>query len=373
MDYDDIGDIIGYEGRQFITDGEGPVTRNDNAFELACELIENGDRFFSVISKYDDVLADIVHRPNYKAGDTLRLILPFLKAYGATDEGMIEFSRKNILLVPGADKTMRFINELMPTFIVSTSYEHYVNAVCDAIGFPFENAFCTTLRVDSSRMSDWEAETLRGCAQEIATMPEIEIPERALSIDDLDEGSRWVFDRLEEIFWHELTELSSYQLITDINPVGGEEKASSILEIQRTTGVGLESTMYMGDSITDVQALQLVRDGGGIAVSFNGNAYAIREAEICVISSNTVITSVLAETFSTAGRDGVLNLVENWDTDFLRRSGYVHDYLVREVERTFPDRLPTVERITFNNIDWLSKESSAFRKTVRGEQIGSLG
>jgi len=373
MDYDEIGDIIGYEGRQFITDGEGPVTKNDNAFELAGSLIENGERFFNIVSRYDDVLADILHRPKYKAGDTLRLILPFLKAYGATDSGMINFSRENILLVPGAEKTMRFINELMPAFIVSTSYEHYVNAVCESIGFPFENAFCTTLRIDSARISEWEQETLRNCAQEIASLSMIEIPDNALSLEEFDEKSRSTVERLDEIFWNELTDLSTYSLIMDVDPVGGEEKASSILEIQRATGVGLESTMYLGDSITDVQALQLVRDGGGVSVSFNGNSYAIREAEICVISPNTVVTSVLAETFSTAGREGVMNLVENWEVDFLRRSGYVHDYLIMELERVFPDELPTLERITFNNIDRLTRESSAFRRTVRGESIGSLG
>jgi energy-converting hydrogenase A subunit R len=145
------------------------------------------------------------------------------------------------------------------------------------------------------------------------------------------------------------------------------------MEIQRTTGVGLENTMYVGDSITDMQALQLVRDGGGVAVSFNGNAYAVREAEICVISPNTVLTSVLAETFSTAGREGVMNLADNWGLDFLRRSGYVHDHLIKELEGVFPDQLPTLERITFDNMERLTRESSSFRKTVRGEQIGSLG
>jgi energy-converting hydrogenase A subunit R len=373
MDYDEIGDIIGYEGRQFITDGEGPVTKNDNAFEISCHLIEDGDRLFSLVSKYDDVLADIVRKPRYKAGDTLRLILPFLKAYGATDRSMIEFSRKNILLVPGAEKTMRFVNELMPAFIVSTSYEHYVNAVCETIGFPFENAYCTTLRIDSARISDWERDVLHNYAREISRLPMIEIPNRAFSLDDFDDQSMQTIERLDQIFWEEMTDLSTYQLILEVNPVGGEEKANSILEIQRSTGIGLESTMYLGDSITDVQALQLVRDGGGVAVSFNGNAYAIREAEVCVISPNTVVTSVLAETFSTAGREGIMNLVENWEVEFLRRSGYVHDYLIKELERVFPDKLPTLERISFNNIDRLTKESSAFRKTVRGSEIGSLG
>ena len=72
--------------RVFVTDCEGPISKNDNAFELAAHFIPDGDRFFANISKYDDVLADVVKKEDYKAGDTLRLILPFLKAYGANDK-----------------------------------------------------------------------------------------------------------------------------------------------------------------------------------------------------------------------------------------------------------------------------------------------
>ncbi len=63
--------------RIFISDCEGPITRNDNAAELAEAFIPKGDRFFRKISLYDDYLSEVVHRPHYKPGDTLRLILPF--------------------------------------------------------------------------------------------------------------------------------------------------------------------------------------------------------------------------------------------------------------------------------------------------------
>jgi hypothetical protein len=39
----------------------------------------------------------------------------------------------------------------------------------------------------------------------------------------------------------------------------------------------------------------------------------------------------------------------------------------------YPDAFPQVETITANNKERLKKESSAFRKTVRGEAIGKLG
>ena len=101
--------------RIFITDCEGPISKNDNAFELTSHFIPNGNRLFTLISKYDDILADIVKRPGYKAGDTLKLILPFLKAYGVTNQAILEYSSKNVLLVPGAKEMLHFVKNSMPS------------------------------------------------------------------------------------------------------------------------------------------------------------------------------------------------------------------------------------------------------------------
>jgi energy-converting hydrogenase A subunit R len=72
--------------RIFITDCEGPISKNDNAYELTEKLVPEGGTLFEIISIYDDIQAEIVKRPNYKAGDTLRLIVPFLRACGATNK-----------------------------------------------------------------------------------------------------------------------------------------------------------------------------------------------------------------------------------------------------------------------------------------------
>ncbi len=373
MEFEGLEELVPGEGRQYVTDGEGPITKNDNAFEIASAVIENGDKFFSLVSKYDDVLADVFHRKGYKAGDTLRLILPFLKAYGVTNQKMIELSRENILLVPGAKRTMRFVHEFMPSFIVSTSYDHYVSAVCEAIGFPFENAYCTKVNMECCRIDDWEERILKNYATEIAAMPMIDIPERAKGIEDFSEKDQSTIRRLDEIFWQEMTDLASYQLILEVNPIGGDEKAASILDVCRRTGMGIEDTMYVGDSITDVQAFKMVRDGGGVTVSFNGNSYAVRTAEIAVISPDTVVTSVLAETFYKGGRESVLELLDNWNMEYIKRMGYAHDYLVKEMMRVFPESMPIVVKVTPENMPQISQQSSKFRRAVRGEAIGQLG
>ncbi len=71
---------------QLDTDCEGPLALNDNAFELCREFIKpQGDRFFQQVSRYDDYLAEVAKKPGYKGGNTLKLILPFLKAHGLTN------------------------------------------------------------------------------------------------------------------------------------------------------------------------------------------------------------------------------------------------------------------------------------------------
>jgi len=87
--------------RQVNTDCEGPISKNDNAMELSEFFIPSGQHFFSIVSKYDDYLADIEKRRGYQAGDTLKLVLPFFKAFGATDEAIRRFSQEHLLLLPG--------------------------------------------------------------------------------------------------------------------------------------------------------------------------------------------------------------------------------------------------------------------------------
>ena len=357
--------------RVFITDCEGPISKNDNAFELTSLFVPDGDRFFTLISRYDDVLADIVKKPGYKAGDTLRLILPFLRAYGATNDKMRAYSARNILLVPGADETLRFATSIMPSFIVSTSYEHYISALCDTVGFQKENAYCTRLNIDRYELGREETERLKGLREEISKLPMIEIPKGAKSLHDLPSKTQTAVKTLDHVFWEGFSEMESGRMLREVNPVGGFEKANAVREITQKVGSDLSDVIYVGDSITDVDSFRMVKNGGGLTVSFNGNRYAVREAEIAVLSHHTVVTSILAETFKRFGKERVIQLAENWLPSSLH--GLCSSSLLSALEMLYPDKAPKVARITQHNIDRLMAESSAFRKTVRGEAVGKLG
>jgi energy-converting hydrogenase A subunit R len=313
----------------------------------------------------------VVKKPRYKAGDTLRLILPFLKTYGATNEKIREYSAEHVLLVPGAKETLKFVKDVMPSFIVSTSYEHYIVALCDLTDFPFENVYCTRLNLDKYKIDVKEIRRLKGISEEICAMPMIEIPENAKSVHDFSKRDQKTIRRLDEIFWKEIPKMKPGRMLEEINPVGGYEKANAVQDTVKNLDSGLPNVMYVGDSITDVQPFQLVRENRGLTVSFNGNNYAVREAEIAVLSDNTILTSVLAEVFNHYGKKGVFELVEEWSYSELKR--YCSPILQSQILRLYPKTLPKVEIITSVNRERLMKESTAFRKTIRGEDVGGLG
>ena len=356
----------------YISDCEGPISKNDNAFELTAHYVPNGAHVFTVISRYDDVLADVLKRPGYKAGDTLKLILPFLKAYGVTDRKIRVFSAKTLVLIPKVREALGFTQEIMDTYIVSTSYEPYIRELCHTINFPFKNTYCTRVEIDKYKLKEEEKARLKELVAEIAKMPVIEIPPNAKALEDFSEKHRQTIKRLDEIFWEEIAKMEIGKVFSEVNPIGGREKAEAVKRIAEQLGVNLSEVLYVGDSITDVEAFKTVRHEGGLTISFNGNEYAVREAEIAVMAENALVAAVLAEVFCKHGKESVLKLVEAWSHDFLKTLD-MRRKLRNKFLEAYGDKLPKVEIISKENMERLARESASFRKSVRGEAIGRLG
>lgn len=142
--------------KSFITDCEGPLTLNDNAFELSKYFIDDGANLFRTLSLYDDFLVDIVKKENYKAGNTLKLILPFFALRNLKNKDLIEFSQNNICTVPDAKLLLNYLKEAMNIYIVSTSYTQYIEAVSKYMEVPFENTFYTDVDMDSLSLNEDE-------------------------------------------------------------------------------------------------------------------------------------------------------------------------------------------------------------------------
>jgi energy-converting hydrogenase A subunit R len=327
--------------RIFITDCEGPITKNDNAAELAEAFIPEGTNFFRKISLYDDYLAEIVHKQGYKAGDTLKLILPFLKAFGVDNRSIRKFSRRNIEMIPFADRALERIHKMAPSFIVSTSYTPYVEGVCDVIGFPLQYTFSTNVSLDEFPLSTSEKKLIREAHRKILDLPDLTLPQGAKTPGDLSEIDLEVVRALDRFFWTDLLNLGIYSLVESVNPVGGHEKAEAVRYIVKSEDSSVENVIYVGDSITDVEAFRLVKAGGGLAVSFNGNHWAVKESMLAITAANALPIEWVATTFISQGLVGL-------------------EYLM-------------IRQVTDLNIDEISDYSSQIRKNVRTEKIGALG
>jgi energy-converting hydrogenase A subunit R len=358
--------------RVFCSDCEGPISKNDIAFEITSHYIPDGDKLFTAISKYDDVLADVIKRPNYRAGGTLKFILPFLKAYGLTDQKMREFSTQHLVLITGIKDTLQHIRNIAYAFIVSTSYEHYIRALCQAVNFPYENTYCTRLNIDKYGITEEEKDKLKKIVEDIAGMPQIEVPLGAKAVRDLSKNDQKRIERLDEIFYNEIANMKIGKIFHEVNPVGGSEKAESVKDATKRAGVSLADAMYVGDSITDEEAFELVKKNGGLAIAFNGNHYAIKNAEIAILSEHSIVTAIIADMFCRFGKEQTLSLVENWSHEALKKSP-ANQALVKNLLALHPRELPKVKIITGKNMEALAEESSKFRKKVRGEAIGRLG
>ena len=335
----------------FVSDCEGPLSVNDNAFELAAHFIPQGERFFQIVSRYDDILADEVKRPGYNAGDTLKLILPFLKAYGANNLNVQEFSSKNILMIPGARDTLQLVNRIMPSFIISTSYQQYIQALCELTGFPFENCYCTRLDLDMHTLIPEEAEKVRQLKKSVVDNPE--------------------FENLERIFWEYIPQMEIGAFLKEVKPVGGGAKKDAVMEIINKHHFQSQGLIYIGDSITDVESLRFAQEHNGLAVSFNGNEYALKEASIAIISDNTLITSIIADLFNRYNSEEVLEFATSFSRD--PEAAISKHPINKKMAYLLKKTRTRLEVVTSDNMEHLKEESSLFRKQVRGETIGGLG
>jgi energy-converting hydrogenase A subunit R len=335
---------------QFNTDLEGPLTKNDNAFELCSHFLERGDKFFNLISGYDDVLGEVIKRKDYEPGGTLRLILPFFKAYGLTDEDIRIYSEENLDLMPGAKDVLELLRaDKIPCFIIGSGYQHYMRATCKALDFPFENTYCTKVNIDEYQISKVEQKELRSLYKEIISMSVIKIPPGATSLKDFSREDQETIERLEEIFWEKISRMEAGRFLREVKVIGGRGKVEAIRDSMCRTGLDINKLIYIGDSITDAEALAFVKREGGVAIAFNGNRYALRYAEIACLSESTWPLYAIAKTFQQGGKQKLLDLIKKGTLS---------------TEGT---------KLTTTIDEQVIEESKALRERLRGEQVGALG
>lgn len=334
----------------YVTDCEGPLSINDNAYEISDFFIPEGGHFFSILSNYDDMFVE-ENTEGYLAGSTLKLILPFFKAYGLTEKDLIEFSEDNIFMIDGAYNMIKYIQSIMPCYIVSTSYNQYIKALSDKTGFIYENTYSTNLQLDKYDLNQEEQDKL-------------------LDIHDniLFDSS---FENIHRIFTNVISKMEINNLIESVKPVGGIGKRDAILDIIDKNNYKPENLMYSGDSITDKEALEYARDNGGLSISFNGNIHSIESASISIASTNNLILAVIADIFNKKGKSAVYDFINDYNNESLETILNCSDNI--EITQQLLVNKPSIDIVTNDNKETLNNMTKVVRDKVRGKNIGNLG
>ncbi|MBI4287063.1 MAG: haloacid dehalogenase-like hydrolase [Chloroflexi bacterium] len=277
------------------SDLEGPLSPNDNAYELM-QLFPGGDHLFQVLSRYDDLLT-LEGRKSYEPGGTLALIVPFLVRHGVSLNDILRLA-ESAGLTPGAtDLISRLQANGWKVHIITTTYSPYARRLARRLGIDPNNVCATVVPIDQYR-DMMTPQVLRKAARIEREVSELE-PER----DD-----QVIKQKLDEFFWGSNSEFR--RLLQETTPIGGRRKMVAARTIALSYRLSLSETVVVGDSITDCRMLEAVNKAGGLAVAFNANAYALPHATLSLASTSILDLWPVLEAWAAGGRGSATEVVK---------------------------------------------------------------
>jgi energy-converting hydrogenase A subunit R len=360
------------------SDWEGPWVTADHAFDIMRQGIENGERLFAAISAYDDYLAYVIKKQDYEPGNTLALIAPFLIAFDLDNDFLIARAKENANFIPGSIKAIELLQRNYPVNIISTSYHQYVHYSTYLAGIPVENTYCTWFPIDdyARDISDTDKVMVRQMANTILSMPEMDI-DMNTDPGEMNDAVVIALQKLDNFFWDELPLTGYAKMLKEVRPIGGTRKYEALVMALEKEEKGLEHSATIGDSITDWKMLKCTQDAGGLALSFNGNEYAISNCNVAVMSGNCMVTALLIDVFERNGIEAIEALVSEWGWPAVKEL-HVHSEVDESIYSAFRQAFtgsdfPHAVWVTRENRDETIRVSKHYRRSVRGTQIGALG
>ena len=118
------------------------------------------------------------------------------------------------------------------------------------------------------------------------------------------------------------------------------------------------------------------RENSGISVSFNGNEYPLRVAEIAIVSPSAVATAVIADIYAKNDKNKVLNFIGDYNQTILKNYLTIMNIdseIKNRFFEVFEKDYPLIKVVDDNNFDEILKVSKEMRNNIRGQDIGGLG
>ena len=360
-------------------DLEGPISVLDFAAELSRLLnqkpileLQDFDfgTFFEMLSEYDDYLIEIpgvkeeLNIADYEPGDTLRLVAPlYMSCF--LDKELVGLAEQNLGLLPGCTELMKILKKKWDIYIISTSYTHFAHSVAKFLSIPQDHVYCTELNLKKANKSFLNIKSdvdflVKNIFQQFLTN------NKKLSS---------VLENLNEFFWSK-RESDYIKAMNQVKVRGGTRKELAVETISKKTGVPISEIIALGDSITDINMLQRIKDEGGIAVSFNGNRFTVGRANVAITTVNNLGTLPIFEY-----KDSIENFLDSWEKNYNNFSSnprnIPEELISKEIKNYFVkfQFVPEIENLNNKSnqeLDLIIEKQKNMRKKVRG-WAGNLG
>lgn len=342
-----------------ILDVEGPQTLGDIAFETTIELAklcglgeEIGREFYKRISNIDDIWG-VFHKipcdPSYSPGHTLKVMLPFFVAMAATEKELCQIARENLRVVPDIKEVLAALQRHYEVWMISTSYDWFIQAYCDYVDFPFDHTYCT--RVENYEQTlitkEQHALLLRFMEHTATLAPIIEYDHKT---GEIAPDHQKCYDTITKFVWETIYNMPLGNLLRTVRPIGQAQKIEAAKEIRQQKKFLKAKVMYVGDSITDEGVMRWLKKVG-LTMAFNGKGRVCDLSDLMFIGKSATAILQVARNFAEHGRDITLNCHYNTPQNIF---GGV------------------IAAVTKENIKELKTRSEKMRKEFRGEHIGAL-
>ena len=371
-EFDPAAELGLFPDKIFVCNCYGFLTMNNYHRDLCARFIRNGNHFYNIVSRYDELCSYILNRENISSGDMVKWMAPYLKANGATDHLVERYGRADMKIMPGAEEAIRYISRLMPSFICTIMYEHGVIALREMLGEPECTYACSMVDFDGCDVSRSEARRCREMGDRANTLriPKTKYPLNvSMEVDPDDVRVIRMMDDATQVQIQ--TTPTLMKLMDDTTAMSSHKKAYNLLDIRRQTNIDLDSTVYIGGDGTDFQAMDLVRDAGGLSMAFNATDFGVRGANVAVMSNDSTVGAVLVEQFYDKGIEAVRELANNWDRKYLKNADFPDENVVSRMLAAHPRKLPEVVLVDRHNVDEIAERSDAYRKKLFGSRSTS--
>ncbi|MBN1215194.1 MAG: HAD hydrolase family protein [Candidatus Lokiarchaeota archaeon] len=360
-------------------DLEGPITILDFAADLGRLLNEKKElklnefdmaEFFFMISLYDDYLIDTpgikekLGINDYQPGDTLRLMAPLYVSSFSNNE-LITLASKNFGILTGIQELLSILKKDWDIYVISTSYSQFAHQVTQELNIKKENVYCTDFPIDELKQS------YTNIQNDVDNLIRTIFKKYLVNQKRLDA----VLNDLNTFFWNKKP--SEYvKIMNNIKVRGGKRKEIAIEDISNRTGIDIREMVAIGDSITDINMLERLNKEGGIAISFNGNRFSLKYANIALTSKNGLGFLPIFENYNNLN-----NFIAQWEinfTSFESNPQLIPDKLISKkakeyfIKHNFIPKIYNFNNKTTQELNEIINEQEKMRKLVRGWS-GKLG